>query len=170
MSLRRNSVTPRSQAACRSNALKSTGPRSRRGKARVSLNARPCSGGVLTADAVLAALPGRIDRVAVLIGCPTLGTRSPSAVPHRAGSDRRPRETKLESPLLSGDNGLWGPTECRLNSRPFRIVRPPQTTSREEAEMTGFETQGDPGRLSFAITAFYPIPMCASKEPERVGA
>ena len=39
MSLRSTSVTPRSLAARRSNALKSTGPRTRRGKARVCLNA-----------------------------------------------------------------------------------------------------------------------------------
>jgi hypothetical protein len=39
MSLRHTSVTPQSLAARRSNALKSTGPRSRRGKARVCLNA-----------------------------------------------------------------------------------------------------------------------------------
>lgn len=39
MPLRRTSVTPRSLAARRANALKSTGPRSARGKARVSLNA-----------------------------------------------------------------------------------------------------------------------------------
>jgi hypothetical protein len=39
MSLRPNSVTPKSLALRRNNALKCTGPRRRRGKARVCLNA-----------------------------------------------------------------------------------------------------------------------------------
>ena len=60
MSLRFTSVTHRSPAARRPNALKSTGPRTRHGKARVCLKAQRCSGGVLTAGAVVTARSARL--------------------------------------------------------------------------------------------------------------
>ena len=142
MSLRRTSVTPQSLAARRSNALKSTGPRSRRGKARVCLNAlkhgryailagrsarlreRLFESGQSGREAVYGAIRSRIAQAIHAPKDPTM----------RRGIDRlalrvwclslrtHPVGTKLESPLFSDAKPLWAPSECGLAPRRHTIL------------------------------------------------
>lgn len=136
MSLRRNTVTPKSLAARRNNALKSTGPRSRRGKARVCLNAlkhgryavlaarsarlrdKLLEAGHTGQEALYGAIRSRIAQAQ------TAQVRQDPA--GRCRIDRmalriwcvmlrtHPVESKLKSSLISASTRLWAPTECRL--------------------------------------------------------
>jgi hypothetical protein len=122
MSLRRSPVlTPASLAARRANALKSTGPRSVAGKARVALNAlkhghhaRPLHPRLLRADRWTDAALYRRLQFALL------GTFGPSDLAEyrdcqrmaaeawcQFGGLRKPSGTKLESPFDSKANPLW---------------------------------------------------------------
>jgi hypothetical protein len=143
MPLRHTSVTPKSLIARRSNAQKSTGPRTARGKARVSLNAlkdgrhavlasraprlrqRLIEAGDIEEEAVYGAIRSRIAQASPIQG--------PAA---RREIDRlallawcfawrtHSRKSKLESPELSVINKFWASTECGLNLQRFSIVDP----------------------------------------------
>jgi hypothetical protein len=142
MSLRRNSVTPKSLAARRTNALKSTGPRTPRGKARVCLNALKHG-----RYAVLAARSARLREKLLEAGHTgqeatygAIRSRIAQAMPGPKDLVARQRidrlalriwclslrthssETKLISPVISGTNHLWVSTECEFASRRHTIV------------------------------------------------
>ena len=141
MSLRFTSVTPKSVSARRANALKSTGPRTRRGKARVCLNALKHG-----RYAVLAGRPARLreklleaghagqeavygairSRIAQAIRAQDRASRqSIDGIALRAWCltlRMHPSGTKLESPLVSGGNRPRVSTECRLARRRYSIV------------------------------------------------
>jgi len=143
MLLRHTSVTPRSLAARRSNALKSTRPRTARGKARVRLNAlkdgrhavlaaraprlrqRLIEAGHTEEEALYGAIQSRIAQAS--------GIQGPAA---RREIDRlallawcsvwrtRSEKSKLESPDISVGNGFWVLTDCRFSPQRFSIVDP----------------------------------------------
>lgn len=142
MSLRSSSVTPKSLAARRTNALKSTGPRSRRGKARVCLNALKHG-----RYAVLAARSARLREKLLEAGHAgqealygairsriAQAIQAPKDPVTRQTIDRlalriwclapgtHSAETKLQGPLLSAVNGLWISTECGFAPRRHTIV------------------------------------------------
>jgi hypothetical protein len=141
MSLRITSVTPRSLAARRSNALKSTGPRSRRGKARVCLNAlkhgryavlamrsarlreKLFEAGQTGQEAVYGAIRSRIAQAMRVQDTAT--RRSIDEIALRAWCLARRMHlsgTKLESPLISGTNRPRVPTESRFARRRYSVV------------------------------------------------
>jgi hypothetical protein len=141
MSLRLTSVTPRSLAARRSNALKSTGPRTRRGKARVCLNAlkhgryailaarsarlreRLFEAGHTSQEAVYGAIRSRIAQVTP--GQDPGSRRSIDQMALRAWClvlRTHPSGTKLESPLISEGNRSRVSTDCRFAPRRYSIV------------------------------------------------
>ena len=133
MSLRSISVTPRSLAARRSNALKSTGPRTRRGKARVCLNAlkhgryavtvarsarlreKLLEAGHTAQEAVYSAVRSRVAQ-AIRAQDPA-SRREIDEITLRAwclALRTHPSGTKLERPLDSGDNKPQVSTESRF--------------------------------------------------------
>ncbi len=141
MSLRFTSVTPSSLAARRSNALKSTGPRTRRGKARVCLNAlkhgryavlvgrsarlreRLFEAGQTQQEAVYGAVRSRVVQA--------IGAQDPAS---RRKIDEitlrvwcltlrtHPVGTKLESPADSASKRPRVSTECRFAPRRHTII------------------------------------------------
>ena len=141
MSLRSTSVTPRSLAARRSNALKSTGPRSRRGKARVCLNAlkhgryavlagrstrlrtQLLEAGQTGQEAVYGAIRTRVAQA--MRAQDPAARRSIDQIALRAWCltlRMHPSGTKLESPLLSRGNRSRVSTQSGFTRRRYSIV------------------------------------------------
>jgi hypothetical protein len=143
MPLRHTSLTPRSLAARRSNALKSTGPRTARGKARVCLNAlkdgghavlaaraprlrqRLLEAGRIEEEAVYGAIRSRIAQASPIQGPAARQQIDRLALLAWCSAWRtRPRKSKLESPVFSAINAFWVSTECGLKPRRFSIRDP----------------------------------------------
>ena len=136
MSLRFTSVTPQSLAARRSNALKSTGPRTRRGKARVCLNAlkhglyavvaarsarlreKLLEAGHTDQEAVYGAMRSRVAQA--IRGQDPASRRKIDQIALRAwclALRTHPSGTKLETLLLSVDKRPQVSTDCRFGFR-----------------------------------------------------
>ncbi len=143
MPLRHTSVTPKSLAARRSNALKSTGPRSARGKARVCLNALKDG-----QHAVFAARAPRLRQRLIDAGQPeeeaiygAIRSRIAQASPIQDPAARKqidrlallawcqawkthPSKSKLESSVNSMIYDFWVSTRCGFNRQRFSIIDP----------------------------------------------
>jgi len=143
MPLRHTSVTPRSLTARRSNALKSTGPRTARGKARVCLNAlkdgqhavlasraprlrqRLIDAGHIEEEAVYGAIRSRIAQASPIQGPQARREIDRLALLTWCSAWRpHPKKSKLENAAFSVSNDFWVSTDCRLNPQRFSIVDP----------------------------------------------
>jgi len=141
MSLRFTSVTPKSLAARRANALKSTGPRTRRGKARVCLNAlkhgryavlaarsarlreKLFEAGHTGQEAVYGAIRSQVARAARARD--PASRRKIDQVALRAwclALRTHPPGSKLKTPLLSRRNRRRVSTECEFARRRYTLV------------------------------------------------
>lgn len=141
MSLRFTSVTPKSLAARRQNALRSTGPRTRRGKARVCLNAlkhgryalvtarstrlreKLLEGGLTGREAAYGAVRSQVAQA--ISGQDPVSRRKIDAIALSAwclALRAHPPGTKLESPLNSASKRHQVSADCRLARRRYRLV------------------------------------------------